>query len=83
MNDTTRQLARDVSPTLREVLDTVTQWRAEHPEIVDYRVEDAHWALSRLTRQFGHLVDGHDPETSAAPASSPPSENLPATHTGR
>jgi hypothetical protein len=82
VNDTTRQLARDVSPTLREVLDTITQWRAEHPEIADWRVEDAYHTLRKLTRQFGYLVDGH-PDFSTALANVCPPENLPTTDTGR
>ena len=71
-NDKPRRMNEEYAAVLvamtRALQDSLETWREEHPNVADWRVEEAHSKLARVARVLTYLWQDEDPEGDAARA---------------
>ncbi|MEU9405720.1 hypothetical protein AB0E08_08435 [Streptomyces sp. NPDC048281] len=60
--------AESIHASITSALDELTAWKAAHPNVADWRIEEAATKLGRVQRLIGYLRDDTDPEGDAARA---------------
>jgi hypothetical protein len=63
-----QETAASLKERTGSALADLDQWREEHPNVADWRVEEARRMLARATTLLGWLHDDRDPEGDAARA---------------